>query len=82
MTHDHDLTPEEQAELAALPRERTPGRLLEARTVQALRARGLLPERPRRLSWVAAGVAAAAGRVAGGAVVGTEGAGRRRATWW
>jgi hypothetical protein len=70
MTHHHDLTPEEQAELAALPRERTPGRLLEERTVQALRVRGLLHQRPRRTSWLVAGVAASAALFAGGFAAG------------
>ena len=35
-----DLTPEERSLFAALPREREPGRLLEERTVRALRERG------------------------------------------
>ena len=39
---DHELTPDERAQFAALPREREPGRLLEERTVRALRERGLL----------------------------------------
>jgi len=37
-----DLTPEERAALGALPREREPGRMLEERTVKALREEGLL----------------------------------------
>lgn len=69
MTNHHDLTPEEQAELAALPRERTPGRLLEERTVKALRARGLLHER-RRMSWLVAGLAASVALFAGGFAAG------------
>ena len=40
--HDDDLSPDERAAFEALPRERDPGRMLEERTVQALRARGLL----------------------------------------
>ena len=41
--HDEDeLTPDLRAELAALPRERDPGRLLEEHTVRALRERGLI----------------------------------------
>jgi hypothetical protein len=39
---DDELTPEERAMFAALPREHEPGRLLEERTVRALRDRGLL----------------------------------------
>ncbi len=45
-----ELTPEEEAAFAALPREREPGRLLEERTVQALEERGLLHVAPRRSS--------------------------------
>ncbi len=37
-----DLTPEERAALGALPCEREPGRMLEERTVKALREEGLL----------------------------------------
>lgn len=40
--NDRDLTPEEREALAALPRERRPGDLLEERTVRALRAAGVL----------------------------------------
>lgn len=69
-----DLTPVERAALEALPRERDPGRLVEERTVKALRARGLLygPGRlgVRRLPWLAAGVAAAVALFAGGVAVG------------
>jgi hypothetical protein len=45
--HDDDLTPQERAAFAALPRERNPGEMLEERTVRALRAHGLIgrPER-------------------------------------
>lgn len=64
MTQDEhtELTPEEQAQFAALSRERNAGRMLEERTVRALRARGLLATRPwhRRTSFWAAGIAAAA----------------------
>ena len=43
------LTERERAEFAALPRERDPGRLLEERTVKALRQERLIgrPLRPR-----------------------------------
>jgi hypothetical protein len=37
-----ELTPEERAALDALPRERVPGRMLEERTINALRDGGLL----------------------------------------
>jgi hypothetical protein len=40
--HDDDLSPEERDSLTALPRELDPPPELEARTVRALRARGLL----------------------------------------
>jgi hypothetical protein len=69
MTDNHELTPKEQAELAALPRERTAGRLLEERTVKALRARGLLHER-RRASWLVAGMAASVALFVGGFAAG------------
>lgn len=57
------LTPAERAAFDALPREAEPGRLLEERTVQALRERGLLGGRSvaghhRRWPMVAAAVAA------------------------
>jgi hypothetical protein len=57
-----ELTPEEQAALAALPRERDPSRLLEERTVAALRERGLLrrPAAGRAARIVRAAVGAAA----------------------
>lgn len=70
MTDDHDLTTNEQAELAALPRERPAGRLLEERTVKALRARGLLRGRPHRASWLIAGLAASVALSAGGFAAG------------
>lgn len=59
---DGDTTPELREALAALPRERAPGRLLEERTVRALRERGLLQAPARRrppAAWL--GGAAAAG---------------------
>jgi hypothetical protein len=75
---DHDqngLTEPERAEFASLPREREPGRLLEERTVQALRNERLVgrPLRPRwyrRAPLVAAGLAASVALFASGAVVG------------
>lgn len=45
------LSAEERGAFDALPRERVPGRLLEERTVAALRARGLLRAPPGRLRW-------------------------------
>ena len=69
-----DLTPVERAALEALPRERDPGRLVEERTVKALRARGLLygpaRARVRRLPWLAAGAAASVALFASGVAVG------------
>lgn len=55
------LTPELKEALAALPRERDPGRLLEERTVRALREAGLVaaPARRRvRAAWLGGAVAA------------------------
>jgi hypothetical protein len=72
-----ELTDEERRALAALPRERNPGPLLEARTVAALRARGVLrPPRSRwrvaALPWIAAAAAAAAAVFLGGIAVGQQ----------
>jgi hypothetical protein len=54
-----ELTPDLRAELAAVPRNREPGRLLEERTVHALRERGRL-RRPRPVAaWWAAAAAVA-----------------------
>lgn len=73
---EDELSTEERALFAALPREREPGRLLEERTVRALRARGLV-EAPavtgRRAiprAWWAAGVAASLALFTGGVSVG------------
>jgi hypothetical protein len=70
--HDrnHELTAHEKAEVEALPRERMPGRLLEERTVKALRARGLLRRRPFRASWLTAAAAAAVALFATGFAAG------------
>lgn len=73
---DDDLSAEERALFAALPREREPGQLLEERTVRALRARGLVdapaaavrPAIPR--AWWAAGLAASLALFTGGVSVG------------
>ena len=55
---DTELTPEERAAFAALPRERAASRLMEERTVGELRRRGLL-RRARRPRWMAAAAALA-----------------------
>jgi hypothetical protein len=73
--NDHDLTEQERAELASLPRERDTGQLLEERTVQALRHQQLLgtrfrPRWYRRTLLVAAGVAAAVAFFVSGLAVG------------
>lgn len=67
-THDRpgdgELPRELRDALAALPRERTPGRLLEERTVRALREQGMIEARPAargRLRIVRLAGAAAAG---------------------
>lgn len=60
MRRDDELTPEERAALAALPREATPGDLLEERTVRALAARGLLRRPHSRFRPLAAWMSAAA----------------------
>src|SRR5688572_20474676 len=56
-----------------LPREREPGRLLEERTVAALRKKGMLKPRRRRglhPAWMAGGIAAAFALFVTGVVVG------------
>ena len=69
-----ELTEGERAALAALPRERAPGALLEERVVRALRAEGILAPRGRRWraggGWWAAAVAAGLALFAGGVAVG------------
>jgi len=75
---DDELTPEEHALFAALPREREPGRLLEERTVRALRERGVLQaaaaETRRRLrfpaAWVSGAIAAGIALFLGGLATG------------
>jgi len=59
MNADDPLPPSLERQLAALPRERQPSRLLEERTVRALREEGHLapPGRPRR-AWLIPAVAA------------------------
>jgi len=74
---DDELTPDERAMFAALPRERDPGRLLEERTVRALRERGVVraPEKPRRVirfhpGWMTGAVAAGLALFLGGLATG------------
>ena len=69
-----ELRPEELRFLAALPREREPGRLLEERTVRALRERGLVDEPARRrrvpAAWLGGAVAASLALFTSGIAVG------------
>ena len=74
-TDPDQLSPEEREALDGLPREREPSRVLEQRTLNALRSEGLL--RPVRginphgpFGWAAAGIAAALALFASGVVVG------------
>jgi hypothetical protein len=74
---DEEMTPELRGQLSALPRERDPGRLLEERTVRALRDRGLIEApkaggRVRRIprAWLAGAVAAGIALFATGIAVG------------
>jgi hypothetical protein len=75
---EHELTAEERAMFAALPRERDPGRLLEERTIRALRERGLVqqPTRaPRRIfrfnaGWMTGAIAAGIALFLGGLTTG------------
>lgn len=77
-THDEDdMTPDLRSQLAALPRERDPGRLLEERTVRALRERGLIEApaaggRVRRIprAWLGGAVAAGIALFASGLALG------------
>lgn len=80
---DEGMTPELRRALEALPRERDPGRLLEERTVNALRQRGMIETaradgRVRRIprAWlggaVAAGIALFASGLAMGQWMGTR----------
>jgi len=61
---EEDLTPAEREALEALPRERTPGPLLEERVVRTLRDRGLLrPPKRSTITPVRVALAAAAALV-------------------
>ena len=57
---ENNVVPDLDPRLAALPRERMPSRLLEERTVKALRTRGLLRHRRPGAAWMAAAAAAVA----------------------
>jgi len=87
---ESELTPAERELFAALPREREPGRLLEERTVRALRERGLLHERTpavegrRRVlrfpaAWISGAIAAGLALFLGGLATGQY-LGQRHAT--
>ncbi|WP_420125089.1 hypothetical protein [Longimicrobium sp.] len=74
---DEEMTPELRSQLSALARERDPGRLLEERTVGALRDRGLIEApkaggRIRRIprAWLGGAVAAGIALFATGITVG------------
>lgn len=77
-----DLTDAERAALEALPRERMPRRLVEERTVRALRERGVIRSGRVRIpaSWrtaaIAAGLALFTSGVAVGQWTGSRGAAR------
>jgi hypothetical protein len=75
--HDPDeLSPAEREELSALPRRRDPDRLLEERTVRALRSRGFLgPARRQVRPWWGAAAAAAIALFAAGFALGQRSAG-------
>ncbi len=70
-----ELTPQEQAAMAALPRERSPSNFLEERTVGALKERGLLRggnrlRSARRMQMWALGLAASVALFVGGVATG------------
>lgn len=74
---DPELTSSERELFAALPREREPGRLLEERTVRALRERGLIqapaqsqPVRRIPMAWMSGAVAAGIALFLGGLATG------------
>lgn len=71
MTDHDDLTPEERQAFAALEKHNEPSRMLEERTVRALRAEGLLRSRRRvSLPWLVAAAAAGAMLYLGGFATG------------
>lgn len=69
---DRDWEERLTAMASVLPREREPGRLLEERTVAALRKRGILKRKTRRVppAWMAGSIAASIALFAIGVVVG------------
>jgi hypothetical protein len=77
----NELTPAEREAIESLPRERMPSRILEERTVRALKEQGLIRARPflpsARLPWLAAGIAAAVALFVSGVLVG-QGMGSRQ----
>lgn len=74
MNEFDELTPAERDELVGLPRQRDPGRLLEERTVRALRARGFLRPPGFQPGWWAAAAAAAVALFATGFATGQRSA--------
>lgn len=68
------LSQNEREAFDALPRERMPSRILEERTVRALKKQGIIRTRPvltgARLPWLAAGIAAALALFVSGLAVG------------
>ncbi|HEX8391671.1 MAG TPA: hypothetical protein VF665_04860 [Longimicrobium sp.] len=83
--HDDELPPALRQALRGLPRERQPGRLLEERTVRALRESGLVQAAPPRgirrlpMAWLGGAVAASVALFASGVAVGQWMGGRTTA---
>jgi hypothetical protein len=83
--HEDDLTPAERAAFDALPRERSPGETLEARTVNSLWQFGLLSAPPdakrwrMQPMWLGMAVAASVALFTSGVVVGQYLSGRHSA---
>jgi hypothetical protein len=67
---EDELMPWERERMDELPREREPGRLLEERTVRALRQRGLLRPHGVHRAWWATAAAAAIALFATGFAIG------------
>jgi hypothetical protein len=71
---ENGLRQDEREAFDALPRTRMPSRMLEERTVRALKRRGIIRRRPilsgARLPWLAAGIAAALALFLSGLAVG------------
>ncbi len=72
--NQNGLTPAEREAFDSLPREQMPSRILEERTVRALKKQGIIRSRPvltgARLPWLAAGIAAALALFVSGLAVG------------